>query len=412
MFFQQHTPRETRFIEWAASHAQDFAARATDHDREASFPFENYQALKDSGYLLLNVPEGCGGAGATLLERIKAQEKLAEGCGSTALAVNMHFNTITMLTLMWERGVSVHAARLLAEVAAQREVIGGSFTEPGNAIGLLRPRTRATRHPGGWLVNGTKIFSSQSVALDRFFSEATWDEAPDGPAVLTFLVPTASPGLEITEDWNAMGMRATASHTTTFKDVFLAEENVLLQRPTFTRGGVTHLFNTNPLANSSVYIGLALAARNFLVAMMGARKKPPLNRSLGFLPNVRAKIGEMDALIESARAVLWKAAAEFDRDPPEEWTRKAAAAKMVAIENSSRVLDLGLRVAGGASLSRTFPLERIFRDVKAGLFHPLDTDQTLDFLGLTAFGLTDPDPGIADLEAVDTVKRPPAMVST
>jgi alkylation response protein AidB-like acyl-CoA dehydrogenase len=84
---------------------------------------------------------------------------------------------------------------------------------------------------------------------------------------------------------------------------------------------------------------------------------------------------------------------------------------MVAIENSSRVLDLGLRVAGGASLSRTFPLERIFRDVKAGLFHPLDTDQTLDFLGLSAFGLTDPDPGIAALEAEDAVKRQPAMAA-
>jgi len=411
MFYQQYTDRERRFIDWAARHAQDFSARAADHDREASFPFENYGALKESGYIALNIPEEFGGAGATLLERIKAQEKLAEGCGSTALAVNMHFNTVSMLTLLWQKQASPHVARLLGEVAAQRLVIGGSFTEPGNAIGLLRPQTRATRVDGGWRLNGAKIFSSQSIALDRFFSEATWDEAPGGPVVLTFLIPVQTPALSFKEDWNAMGMRATASNTTAITDAFLADENVVLQRPTFTRGGVTHLFNTNPLANASIYIGLALAARNFLVGMMSARKKPPLNRPLGHLPNVRVKIGEMDALIEASRAVLWKAAVEFDRDPPDNWTRKAAAAKMIAIENSSRVLDLGMRVAGGSSFSRKFPLERMFRDVKAGLFHPLDTDQTLDYLGLTAFGLTDPDPGIVEMEAQDTARRTPVAIA-
>jgi alkylation response protein AidB-like acyl-CoA dehydrogenase len=150
---------------------------------------------------------------------------------------------------------------------------------------------------------------------------------------------------------------------------------------------------------------LAIAARMFLVEMMAARTKPPLNRALGYLPQVRVKIGEMDALIEGARAVLWKAAAEFELDPPGDWARKAAAAKMIAIENSSRVLDLGMRVAGGSSFAKKFPLERMFRDVKAGLFHPLDTDQTLDFLGLTAFGFTDPDPGIVDLETRDAARR-------
>ena len=405
MFPQQHTERETRFITWAERHVAEFFGKASEHDLNGSFPFENYTALKASGYLALNLPEAFGGAGATLLERIKAQEKLAEGCGSTALAVNMHFNTVSMLTLLWQSGTSGNAERLLKLVAVVGLVIGGSFTEPGNAAGLLRPRTTATRVPGGWRLNGTKIFSSQGIALQRFFSEATWDDAPGGPAILTFLIPANSPGIVFTQDWNAMGMRATASNSTSMVDVYLPKEDVLLQRPTFTRGGVTHLFNTNPLANAAIYVGLAVAARQFLVAMMGSRRKLPLNQPLGHLPNVRVKSGEMDALIESSRAVLCKAAAEFDRDPPGDWVRKAAAAKMIAIENSSRVLDLGMRVAGGSSFSRKFPLERLFRDVKGGLFHPLDTDQTLDFLGLSAFGLTDPDPGVVELEARDAARR-------
>jgi alkylation response protein AidB-like acyl-CoA dehydrogenase len=94
----------------------------------------------------------------------------------------------------------------------------------------------------------------------------------------------------------------------------------------------------------------------------------------------------MDMLIESARAILWKAAAEADVEDPSSWGRKSVAARMVAIENSVRVVDLALRAVGGQSYFKRLPLERLFRDVRAGLFHPLDSDETLEVLGKSAFG--------------------------
>src|SRR6266436_9911747 len=74
---QLHTAREHRFLEMAGEMADDFATRAAIHDEEGSFPFENYERLKESGYTRLIIPEALGGLGATLLERIKAQERLA-----------------------------------------------------------------------------------------------------------------------------------------------------------------------------------------------------------------------------------------------------------------------------------------------------------------------------------------------
>lgn len=76
---QRHTEREQRFVDLAAELADDFAGRAALHDEEGSFPFENYERLKESGYTRLIIPESLGGLGATMLERIKAQERLAQG---------------------------------------------------------------------------------------------------------------------------------------------------------------------------------------------------------------------------------------------------------------------------------------------------------------------------------------------
>ena len=60
---------------------------------------------------------------------------------------------------------------------------------------------------------------------------------------------------------------------------------------------------------------------------------------------------------------------------------------MVAMENSARVVDLAMRAVGGASYFKRLPLERYYRDVRAGLFHPFDSDETLELLGKTAFGI-------------------------
>ena len=77
----------------------------------------------------------------------------------------------------------------------------------------------------------------------------------------------------------------------------------------------------------------------------------------------------------------------MDRDDPRSWSRKAVAARMIAIENSVKVVDLALRAVGGSSYFKRLPLERLFRDVRAGLYHPFDSDESLEFLGKSAFGI-------------------------
>ncbi len=385
---QLHTAHEQRFIDLAATLADEFAQRAARYDEEEAFPYENYARLRESGYSIMTIPEELGGLGASMLQRIKAQERLAQGCGATALAINMHLNAIGLLIDFWRKFKDPKIEAKLRQIAAGRLICGGSASEPDNAVPILRPRATARRVDGGWLVNGRKIFGTQSIALDLYFSEATWGDGPEGETIITFMTPPRdTPGLVFKDDWHTMGMRATASRSTELKDAFVSESAVVLQRPTFTRGGITDLFLRAPFTIGAPYIGIAVAARNFVVDFMRERPRFPLKKPMSHLPSVYNKVGEMDVLIESARAVMWKAAAEADLEEPHSWARKSVAARMVAIENSARVVDLALRAVGGAAYFKRLPLERYFRDVRAGLFHPLDSDETLEFLGKSAFGI-------------------------
>src|ERR687892_1907448 len=98
------TPRQREIVALAGRLADEFAERAAEHDRDASFPFENYERMREEGYLGLTVPEELGGMGAGLYALILAQERLAAGDGSTALAVNMHVSPIGQLASLWRGG--------------------------------------------------------------------------------------------------------------------------------------------------------------------------------------------------------------------------------------------------------------------------------------------------------------------
>jgi alkylation response protein AidB-like acyl-CoA dehydrogenase len=385
---QHNTEREQRFIDLAAELADDFALRAAQHDEEASFPYENYARLKESGYTILTIPEELGGLGGSLLERVKAQERLAQGDGATALAINMHFNTMGLLVDLYHRFKAPHVEAKLRKIARERLICGGSGSEPDNAIYSLRPRTTARRVEGGFIVNGKKIFGTQSVVIDYFFGQALWQDGPQGPTVLTFFIPPReTPGLAFKDDWHVMGMRSTASCSSELKDAFVSDADVAAQYRVGRTLRVTKIFAKAPFSIGAPYIGIAVAARNFVVDFMRDRHRFPYKKPMSHLPGVYNKVGEMELLIEGARAAMWKAAAEMDRDHPRSWSGKAVAARMIAIENSVRVVDLALRAVGGSSFFKRFPLERLFRDVRAGLYHPFDSDETLEFLGKSAFDL-------------------------
>jgi alkylation response protein AidB-like acyl-CoA dehydrogenase len=211
------TASQERWVEIAARHADDFAGRAAQHDRENSFPFENFDAMRASGYTNMPIPTELGGGGASLLDICLAQERLARGDGATALAVNMHLGLLWVMGDLWRSsGESGH--HLLEKVAQERLIVFGAVTDPAAdslkcATGFGYTTVRAERVDGGFCINGRKAFGTNSPVGDLFGSTAIYHDPVEGDINLLFIIPKDTPGLVCQNDWDTLGMRASGSHS-------------------------------------------------------------------------------------------------------------------------------------------------------------------------------------------------------
>jgi alkylation response protein AidB-like acyl-CoA dehydrogenase len=356
--------------------AARFAERAPQHDREGSFPFENFADLREAGYLKLTVPREFGGDEISLYELVLLQERLGYGDGSTALAVGWHVGQILHLrtTRKWPEDVFADLCRSIVKDGTMintfaSEAASGSPSRGG------RPETTAVAADGGWRITGRKTFSTLSPILDRFVVSAY---LPDEECTADFLV-RRSDRVTLVETWDTLGMRATGSHDIVLDGAF-ADKNMRLPGKGGDDGGgwLLHI--------PACYTGIALAARDFALEFARTYQPNSLSEPIASLPSVKHSIGEMEVLLRSARTILYAAADRWDRDPDYRAAMKPdlGLAKYVATNNAIRVVDLAMRIVGGTSLSRKLPLERYYRDVRAGLHNPPMDSSVLQNLAVSA----------------------------
>ena len=221
---QHNTEREQRFIDLAAELADDFAGRAAQHDEEASFPYENYARLRETGYTHPDHSRGTGRAGREPAGAHQGAGASGPGRGATALAINMHFNTMGLLIDLYHSSKLANVEAKLRKIAAERLICGGSGSEPDNAIYSSAPAHH--RAPRGRRIHRERAQDFRHPERrDRlsFSPRRSGRMRPQGPTILTFFIqPTDTPGLAFKDDWNVMGMRATASRSSELKDAFVA----------------------------------------------------------------------------------------------------------------------------------------------------------------------------------------------
>jgi alkylation response protein AidB-like acyl-CoA dehydrogenase len=208
----QLTPEQQRLQNKCRELAADFAARSAMHDRDASHPIENYDRLREEGFLALSVGEEWGGAGASFLDHTIAYEALGQGCPSTALAFNMHASVI--MPLLESAEVAPETKRRIADlVVHERKLIAGNFSEPvtTSLIGERPLKARARRADGGYRVTGRKMFASMLEAADFVLVMAYPDSSASPFAGVILLVPREAEGRNVDPNWDVLGMRATRS---------------------------------------------------------------------------------------------------------------------------------------------------------------------------------------------------------
>lgn len=368
--------------------ATGFATRAGQHDREGSFPFENFEELREAGFYGLTVPARFGGAEASLSTYIAVLEAFAQGDGSTALAFMMHLKTFGQ-----EREAPSYPVQwfeTMCEGAVQRgELVNTIATEEGlgSPAGGGLPDTTALPVLDGWVLNGRKTFTTLAPALHYFITLATIPgEGGAGPSLANFMVLRTDRGVRVEETWDSLGMRATGSHDTVYDHVELPADRLLNQRApgqADARGGAGMAWFA--LGLCAVTIGVASSARDYAVTF--ARERTPnSNRTIKDYSGVRTRIARIDLLIQRSRALMEDACHAWQA--PESAGMPAlnriAIAKVDTLSNCIEAVDLAMRVVGGVSLQKRRPIERFWRDVRAPLHNPPIEDRALEMLARTA----------------------------
>ena len=384
--------RQQRFVKLAALHAEDFKTRTARHDRENSFPFENIEAMKTSGYLNMTIPEEFGGGGANLLDFVLAQERLAQGDGPTAVMVNMHLFNVGLRSDLWRLGDEKQ--RPILEASARGSIICSGTSDPRmNTVvgfaGLNDTKRSAEKVEGGYRVNGRPGFSTLCVCADFFEETAHYDDPARGPQCLYFAMPAKTAGIKIQNNWDTMSIRSSLSHDTVWENVFVPEEHVT-ERPARGWDSYNNVFVSWFMTSiSACYLGIAQAARDHAINWARERTQFPIDRPVSHYPGNQFMAAEMDVGLKAARAMLHQTAsplceASHRANPP---LPDLLACEHFVTETAVGVVDKAVRIAGGAAIARSSPLEQLYRDVRAGIIHPLAGYDSLGLIGKMAFGI-------------------------
>jgi alkylation response protein AidB-like acyl-CoA dehydrogenase len=369
-----HEPRKTEWIAVARELGKTFAARAAAMDEEDRFAAENFAELKASGLISAGVPAELGGAGASHAEMCEVLRELAHHCGSTALAFSMHTHQVMTNAWRWHHA-KAPVEGLLKRVAGERIILlssGGSDWLQGSGT--------ATREEGGFRIHARKIFTSGAPAGDLLLTSAVFEDPDSGPTVLHFAVPMSAREVRIESTWRVMGMRGTGSHDVTIDGFFVPDAAVGGKRPQGKWHPLFHVISmiAIPLIYS-VYLGVAEAARDLALARAsGRRNDPHLLHLVGGMENelAAARLGLADMI----------AAASLNEPGPAVTSRVFIGRTLVA-RSAIATVEQAMLVAGGSAFYRGNGLERLFRDVQAARYHPLQEGVQRELAARVALGL-------------------------
>jgi alkylation response protein AidB-like acyl-CoA dehydrogenase len=374
--------------------ARRFAGRAAGYDGPAAFPSEDLEDLRAEGFLGLLVPGRLGGLDASFEDYVRVAATLATGSAATALIFNMHASVTGGLAQLPDDAVRAMGAsesflqvrdRIL-RAAVEGSAYGVAITEREAGSRLSALRSTYEPESGSYRIRGTKSFCSGAGHLDAYLVAARRAGSDDEPVVSYFLVP-ADAGLRVEDDWDPLGMRATASNTLHL-DALVTEDALL--------GGIEGL--VLPLAQAmpqwlvasyaAVYVGLARSAVDEAGLYLGERTVAGQRGGLANLPQVRQRVGRADADVEAARLVLEHAARLVDLRPGDpETNRWVYRAKLLAGDTVMRVAASMAEACGAGALRRGSAIERTLRDARSGALMPPSSDVAADYIGASNLGV-------------------------
>ena len=363
--------------------------RAPKYDLENKFCQEDFDELKAAGYLRMAIPKEFGGPGLNLAQVGRETCLLAQYAPATALCLNMHNYWVGLAADVWRSGDK--SLEWILREAAAGEVFAAGHAESGNETSVLMSITKAERVAGGYKFTGRKAFGSLTPVWTRLGLHGMDASDPKAPKVVHAFMPRDTKGYTIKETWDVMGMRATRSDDTILDGAFVPDKYIARVVPMGFAGAdyfVLSIFAWALLGFANIYLGLAKRAIDLTTAHVKTKGSLALTRSMAWHPQVQYDVAEMVMELEAIAGQVETVTRDWSEGVQHpDWPIKIVAAKYRAVESAWRIVDRAMDVSGGFGMFKKSELERLFRDARAGRFHPANSALSHEVVGKLALGL-------------------------
>ncbi len=353
------TDKQRQLYDQARGLAQStLRPRAGAIDRERTFPAENLKALGSAGLMGLLAPVAFGGMGGSLTDFALVCEALGSGCASTAMCFLMHACGCAVIAA---KATKEQGERWLRPAAQGQAIATLAFSERGAGAHFYAPEIKAARVNGGFVLSGRKSFITNGGHAQLC---PVLVNASGAPGLDVLVVTPDLAGVSFEGQWDGIGMAGNSSISMGLANVMVPEKNLVGKEG----DGQELVFNVVApaflIGLAAVNVGIAQAALEAALEHVKTRKYPT-GQALANVPAIQTHVAEMSLAVEQARHLVREAARAADAGEPASLPL-VMQAKIAATEAAQQVTATAMQAGGGQAYSRLTPLERHWRDARAG----------------------------------------------
>ena len=326
-------------------------------DAEDWFAQELWPEMGALGLHGITVEEEFGGLGLGYLEHTIAVEEVSRASASIGLSYGAHSNLCINQIRRW--GNPQQKAKYLPKLISGDHVGSLAMSEAGAGSDVVSMKLRAEKVDGGFRLNGTKFWITNSPYADTLFVYAKTTPDAGSRGITAFLIEKDMPGFSIGQKIDKMGMRGSPTAELVFQDCFVPDENVVGPM----NGGVGVLMSGLDYERAvlaGIGLGIMQACLDTVIPYIRERKQ--FGVPVGSFQMMQAKVADMYVALNSARAYVYAVARACDAGQTTRFD--AAGAVMLSSENSVRVALEAIQALGGAGYTKDWPVERYLRDAK------------------------------------------------
>ena len=336
---------------------RQLAPRAPGYDERAEFPWDNVRGLAELGLFGLTIDEGYGGSGGTTRQLAIVAEEIARACGATSVVYLAHLALCTQFIHLF--GTDEQKRRFVPPLA-RGEVIGAfALTEPGAGSDAAAMQTTVTKKDGHYVLNGTKLFTTNALEAQTFVVLATRDRSLRARGIDALVVERDTEGFSINPQHGKMGMRATSTAELVFEDCAVPEENRLGEEGEGFRQTM-EVLNSSRIGIAAQCVGIARAALEASVDY--AKRREAFGQRLADKQAIQWMIADMATGVEAARLLVHRAATLKDMGLA--YVTEASMAKLYASRVAVESADKAVQIHGGTGYFSPTTVERLYRDAK------------------------------------------------